>query len=971
MNYEHLTILLPCHSLEDFPLHHAADDAANMLHAWTALWHPALIHAVQDVPGWFRADDPPQELAGRLVVVPNSAAALLLAGWAKRAVTEGAVVVRDFATRDDAVRDALAPLDNCPNVDPDLVEDFLALGYTYLQEELLTRQMRYMSNLDEAHFRSETIAAANAACSGDIPAAKEKLRACFDVLAEARDRFYPVDAYLIDLMLLADSSDPAVVMAELQRGAPVNVLASARLLQQFAEKNQARGAEVLTQLRQAMADGTCTLVGGELSEGLLPLEPPEMTGARLRQAADLYRELLGAAPAVYARRRFGLAPTLPQTLARNGLKSALHFTLDDGQFPRGEQARIRWRGSAPAGVDALARIPLDVARPETFLGLCERMSETMDLDHVATLVFARWPGQHAPWFDDLHRAGKYAPVLGRFVTLDKYFGVEASIPGNRFTADRYRSPYHKQAIIRRESNPVSRVSEPTSLRHTAEDLNTIAVLGQLLSANFAAGLGEVAPQQLLSQVDAAGLESGTAEALDLAAVKQQLQSLQKSLPQKLADAWPSSTPRAAARSPGVFVVNPLLTSRRVAVDVSGLAHLPEVAEGSPVLAVQERPPLALVDLPACGYAWLSAGSSQPEQAAPAARRGWFRRKTVENPPLAEEDSLTLRNEFVEVQVDPHTGAIKSVRDYHHRGNRMSQQLALRSKGAARDRDDDSDPRDDGEYSVMAADKVQVTASGAVRGEIVSSGRLLDKQGKQLAGFRQVVQVTRGNPIIRLQIKLDIQEEPRPDPWNSYYACRFAWPDVSLMWRKSLGMWAVETEQKRLEAPLFVEGDTGHERTAIMCHGLPFHRVVEERILDTMLVCRGEQQREFELGIGVDLNHPVRDALAFMSAGYQAASTLAAPGGPTSGWLFHVDAPNLVATHWEAIIESGKAVGFRVRLMETEEKPTRTRLRAMRSVKRARLVDFVGSPLSELEVEGDAIKLEVDAHEWVEVEAHWS
>ena len=45
MTYRESYILLPCHSLEDFPLHHEGDDAAGLLAAWTALWHPALLAA--------------------------------------------------------------------------------------------------------------------------------------------------------------------------------------------------------------------------------------------------------------------------------------------------------------------------------------------------------------------------------------------------------------------------------------------------------------------------------------------------------------------------------------------------------------------------------------------------------------------------------------------------------------------------------------------------------------------------------------------------------------------------------------------------------------------------------------------------------------------------------------------------------------------------------------------------------------
>ena len=45
MKYEELIILLPCHSLEDFPLYHEGEEAQGLLANWVALWHPALVAA--------------------------------------------------------------------------------------------------------------------------------------------------------------------------------------------------------------------------------------------------------------------------------------------------------------------------------------------------------------------------------------------------------------------------------------------------------------------------------------------------------------------------------------------------------------------------------------------------------------------------------------------------------------------------------------------------------------------------------------------------------------------------------------------------------------------------------------------------------------------------------------------------------------------------------------------------------------
>ena len=63
-------ILLPCHSLEDFPVYHTGDDAASILANWTALWNPHLIAMTRGTPQWHRADEPPENSNNAIVLVP-------------------------------------------------------------------------------------------------------------------------------------------------------------------------------------------------------------------------------------------------------------------------------------------------------------------------------------------------------------------------------------------------------------------------------------------------------------------------------------------------------------------------------------------------------------------------------------------------------------------------------------------------------------------------------------------------------------------------------------------------------------------------------------------------------------------------------------------------------------------------------------------------------------------------------------
>ncbi len=239
MKYQELILLLPCHSLEDFPTHHEGDDAEGLLAAWSAMWHPALLAAAGKAPSWYRVDDPPEELAERLLVIPAASYAELPTGFAQRARAAGATLIRREPSRERIVAEALAELEGGDRgVPADLVADFLALGYCHLQVELLTRQMRYSSNLDEVHFHNEALAGAAAAVAGDETHAREKLTACFDLLAEERDHYYSVDCFVVDLILGAASALGASLRAELGQSTPINVLLSGELWSGWRWRNR-------------------------------------------------------------------------------------------------------------------------------------------------------------------------------------------------------------------------------------------------------------------------------------------------------------------------------------------------------------------------------------------------------------------------------------------------------------------------------------------------------------------------------------------------------------------------------------------------------------------------------------------------------------------------------------------------------------------------------------------------------------
>jgi alpha-mannosidase len=179
-----------------------------------------------------------------------------------------------------------------------------------------------------------------------------------------------------------------------------------------------------------------------------------------------------------------------------------------------------------------------------------------------------------------------------------------------------------------------------------------------------------------------------------------------------------------------------------------------------------------------------------------------------------------------------------------------------------------------------------------------------------------------------------------------------------------------TKASRLEAPDFLEIETGNQRTALLFGGLPYHRRVGLRMLDTLLIVKGETATHFQLGIGIDMTHPHQESMEMLVDPILFEQTASPPQVGNSTWLFHIDAKHVVATRWEPLVEDGRNTGYRVRLMETTGRRAKTRIRSFRNVASARSVDFCGEPLRECKVDGDAVCIELGGFEWVEIEAKW-
>ena len=941
MTFKDILILLPCQSIEDLSLDRSAEDAEELLTAWSAPFHPTIVSISERTPRWDMAEQAPHpdELEDTLIFLPKSSEELLPDDWVDKATQAGALVLRDLRDRDQVVSRAIAELDEPPPaVDADLANDFFALGFCQFLVELLTRQLRYMSSLDEDQFQTHVVDAAEALVRGDVETTKEQLQSAFDQLTQAREYFYPSEASFIDLTLLASGTLGAALCDELQNSESMSVLLSAADLEKMAN-HEPKTFEVL---RQALTESKLAIVGGEYAAPALSLMPIEAILASFRRGLSTYERLLGQTPKTFGRRRFGVSPLFPQIIEKLGFEGALHLSLDAGRFPNTNQSRILWEGAGGASVETLARKPLDASKADTFLALPEKLGDALDLDHSSTLVFAHWPGHACRWFEDMRRMSNYAPVLGRFDDLDHYFEDSyGSGHSGDFSVDQYRAPYLQQAVAGNQADPISRWVRYYARRTAAEGLAALKILAHMIRPQ-ATSTETANTENLLDEIDdSLELSADTGAELD-----KRIAELTVQATSDLASAIPRKEdvePRA-----GQLLLNPWSFSR-----------------------TQRN-----TEIPAMGFAWQDENTTsdtdslqlQPTAPPPKQKKlSLFKRnKKVQEPPLAEEN--ILRNEYFQVTFDTATGAIRAINDYHTRGNRLAQQLALRLPGMNPAMQTSADD-DEAAYSIMAVDELKVAHCDKRVGEMLARGRLVDREAKTLATFAQTTRVRRGSRVIELDIEIQPGRQPASNPWDSYYAARFAWNDSTADVFRDVNSTSHPTEAILLEAPRFVDIRTPKTRETILSGGLPYHRRFGMRKLDTLLIVKGETARSFRLGIGIDLPQPVTAAVDFIAPAVEIEQTAAPPLNP-SGWLFHLGAKNVMATAWQPLEEEGRLVGFAARLLETEGRNTRCHLRCFRSIGQAETTDFRGEDRNELSVQDDRISIDIAAHEWLQIEARW-
>jgi hypothetical protein len=919
------------------PTHHtlylADDDVAAFLNGLAVLWHPAALRGAAGPPRVASAYDHEQPRPGAVYATPDHPPLMLPDDWPARVKAAGAVAVKVHADRGASLNHLKDALRGRPDADPLLDLDparaapFHGVGFGHVILEGLFEAMSHENMIDAAGFWEDVQAAIAALPDLDADAARRRLKAAADKLVTARDVVYAAAVHIVDLALLDDARPDGPWPVSFDKGLPVNLIACAALLERIGREQPER----LAALRERVAADVADVCGGpylERDDAQLPLESQLWN---LLRGRDVYQQLLGRPVRTFGRRRFGFHPNTPLLLQNVGIDRALALVFDESVIPSYRTTVVNWPSPDGKQVQCFAKTPLPADSPQTYFHLAHHLHRTIMTDHAATLALLHKDKPAGPWYADWLELTRLAPVLGRWMTLTAYLNeVQAGDYTPAASADEFRGDY----LVERANPPEGRPAgperpEPVSgfarLARARRRLDTAWALAALHRA--LGGTDAAAGDNELSQLeDRLEGEPGFP-----------VEELAKAQDEAAAALARRLTARGQADNPGYLVLNPCSFNRRVALELGGLSAA--IPQGGAVRASQFGDGIAriVVEVPALGFAWFPR-EGPPNPAPPAGR-------------MRLADERGVRNEYFEAEIDPATGGLRALRDMRTRVNRLGQQVVFNPGSTA------------------YAQQVRVTSTGPALGEIVTEGVLVDAKDEVLAAYRQRFRAWIGRPLLEMRIDFKVVQQPKGYPWHSYYGARFAWRDEKAALSRGVAGLAFPTSHTRPETPDYLELRVGVQNTIILPGGLPFHQRHGSRMLDVILIVEGEETSSFELAVGLDREHPMQTALGVTTPVPVVETGKGPPHVGSAGWLFHLDAMNLVLTSLRPA--AGVADAVTARLLEASGAGGPAQWRCVRDPKHARLVDARGEAVLELPVQGDAVQLDVGRNDLVRMRVDFS
>jgi hypothetical protein len=931
MSDRHAFLLSPYRPPTSYPVTLNPGETAAWLNGYAALWHPAVLKRIAGPPQPASVYDHDSPGQGFVYVVPEGPTVYQADDWRNRVREANAVAFVATADRNETFANLKEAVveggGEWLDFDPALVRLFAGLGYGYLMIDTLFDAMSHEKLLDAAGFWADVSAAV-----AEPGEARKHLTDAAVKLRAAREGAYSGSVYLLEWVMPDPVNLGEPWPAALLNNSPISLIASAELLERMAAEQPERFAELKAKTPTDLPAAAEVCVGAyrERDDALLPVESQLWN---LRAGREAMRQLLGSEPTVFARRTSSFHPQLPSWLQQSGYQHGIAVSFDGATIPSRYSAVVSWPGPDGKSIDVFTREPLPAGDAQTFFNFAYQLHQAITHDSTPTLTLLH-KKQPAVGYDDFLALGELANVFGDAGTMGQYFSnTHAGDYTGVASADEFFADYLDDRVTKRHRpEPVSGFARHYRLRRRLDSTFALAALHRSLTPESPEE-GEQLRQltDLESEVEKRGPDAGTADAPD--ELSRKLEPLEATAARRLAD---RVQVRAVENRPGFMIFNSCGFPRRVVAEFPNQPG--PIAPDGPVKASEFANGTArvVVEVPALGFAWVPQGSAS---AAPP------------KPKVKTAELTTVRNEFLEAELDPETGGLRAFRDLRTRINRVGQMLVFNPG------------------SKMVATAVKVTHAGAALGEVTSEGRIENEQGEPLAEFRQRIRAWVGRPALELRVEITPTHRPTGYPWHAYYGARFGYRDDRTATFRGVNGSNSQSTHARPVSPDYVEFRLGGERTFVFTGGLPFLQRHGHRMLDVVLIPEGETATAFDLLIAADREHPMQTAVGWAAPTPVVSTAKGPPHVGATGWLAAVDLPSLLLTALRPTAGGNRAV--LARLIETAGFAGSAELRFARDPAAAKLTDLMGQPTSDVTLLEGAIPLEFSAGELVSVRAEFS
>lgn len=977
--------VIPSSALEDLPPRMGHPLASDFLAAWTSQWDPRLLVGLGTLPEWKKADGSSLDLNASLVLCPEvSRPKIEVSTREQLAVNQCIVVDSQSSSRPELVNALLDTVSGAESESPDsqkaaenitgqpplLLEDFYALGYAVLQIQILARKLRYSWNIDWIMFSEQVLSAARASLEQNAEETERWLQASFDSLSQERDRYCSQQAYLLDVVLLASSTLGASLDRQLEVPHPFSLIATSNLLSELKERNP--GA--WTCLSRLVADKACSLLGG------LEVERPHAylsSGSIVRELGrglGSYTKIGVAPPKVFTRFHPGFLASSPTWLTQFGYTGAFLAAWSGGVVPDKDQAKIRWQASDDGkSLDTVLGHVLDAASADSYIDLAVKLSSQLDYHHIPTLVLAHWPGIRLVALDDLFRVIARTPALGKFHAAEDYFATTTQ----PYSSDSFPSSAFKVPVPTSlpEQHQLHRtLMEYEKNRVQAERLWSLSHLWEQVASRAPQDSDMPNAEQteiveLLSHIDgsfdtkfeAAGISKGIADGK-----AKLLARIQKTL---------GGSGKAATTRAGAFlVVNPSNHSQRMFLsDVPGAV---DSASCTRILAAETKSGKSrvVIDIPPFGFVRFRSneGGATSSANVSSTKPSFWKRVAGARSGIAQSD-WTLANEFMEIQIDPKKGHLRSVYISNKRGSHLSGMTSLvRGPVDALRKWDDADCLEWTDVQFKLVESTQLVGIIEVTGSVKNGDGTLARVTTRYTLWK-------GSRSIEIEIAAEgMKLESCGCVW------RTAWQNEG----SSVSAWYQGVKGK-LQGPLqgtveLIEVDDADHRIYIAPRGLSAHRRSGSRFLISHIPVDGDGKSKASIAIGLDWPRPYETAMDQCDTPWLIEDAFAGDKPDTGAWLAQCSLSN-VNLAWDdarPVLDAkffpedeqdtwtGQTADGCIWLREMQGRRGSAKLSFFRNVSEAWRVDCQGREFDTLTISDGQVVLEVQAYEQSRILLKW-